>query len=147
MENKETKTLSIQKVIVIVGIIVMAVWLISTLINNNNTKNKYDYTYSESEIIAAAKKKALANSVIETNDLTWTTTKIVERDDYGRLIVDLQYEYTGSSSKGEVLVNIWEADNFYRCNIKTVRDSSNRDKLIQQIKDEGHWNQPISNNL
>ena len=145
MENKETK--SILRIIVIIGIIVMAVWLVSILINNNNIKSKYDYTYSESEIIAAAKKKALANSVIETNDLTWTTTKIVARDDYGRLIVDLQYEYTGSSSKGEVLVNIWEADNFYRCNIKTVRDSSNRDNLIQQIKEEGHWNQPISNNL
>ena len=132
------------KMLGIASIIVMVIWFIITIVQNNNN---YNYTYSESEIISAAKKKALSTSVIETDDLTWTHTKIVERDKYGRLIIDLQYEYKSSSSKGEVLVNIWEADNFYRYNIKTVRNSDDRDKFIKEIKEEGHWNQPIENNL
>lgn len=145
MENNKMKlnNNAITKIIVIIGIIIGAILLINTLIHND----KYDYNYSDSEIISAAKKKALTTSVIEDDSLVWTDTKIVERDKYGRLIVDLKYRYTGTSNSGEVLVNIWEADNFYRYNIKTVRDSSNRDKLIREIKEEGHWNQPISNNL
>lgn len=139
MENNNT----IIKIIIVIGIIIGAILLINTIKQND----KYDYNYSESEIISAAQKKALANTVINSNNLVWTYSKIVEKDKYGRLIVDLKYEYTGTSANGEVLVNIWEADNFARYNIKMVIDSSQRDNLIKEIKEEGHWNQPISNNL
>lgn len=147
MENNNNKinlnNNAIIKIIIIIGIIIGAFLLINTIRQND----KYDYSYSDSEIISAAKKKALITSIIEDSSLVWTDTKIVERDKYGRLIVDLKYMYTGTSNRGEVLVNIWEADNFYRYNIKIVKDSSNRDNLIKEIKEEGHWNQPISNNL
>lgn len=149
MENSNNKMKSnnnaiILKIIIAIGIIIGAVLLINNIIGQND---KYNYNYSESEIISAAKKKALTTSVINDDSLVWTDTRIVERDKYGRLIVDLKYMYTGTSNNGEVLVNIWEADNFSRYNIKVVRDSSKRETLIKEIKEEGHWNQPISNNL
>lgn len=138
----EEKNLIIGIVIVII-IIAVAV----LIVGNNNRNNNISSEYSESEIINVAKKKALTYSVIDDKSLRWTYEKIIARDEYARLIVDLKYTYEGTANSGEVLVNIWEADNFYRYRIKTVKDESNKNELIQEIKEEAHWNKPLSHGM
>ncbi len=130
---------------IVIVIIIIAVAVL--IVGNNNRNNNISSEYSESEIINVAKKKALTYSVIDDKSLRWTYEKIIARDEYARLIVDLKYTYEGTANSGEVLVNIWEADNFYRYRIKTVKDESNKNELIQEIKEEANWNKPLSHGM
>ena len=152
MEEKNSKKVIIGIIIIIFIIIVLAIFMI---LNNNLSKNPVNSTNEEQDIIT----KCINNyKFMDEEEMTNKKISIVNKDDYGRYLVMIEYDYyletTGEKLPKVAFITIYDvkADGTSKTEDPSVnlmgivggaKETTDINSYLQEEKEKNNWNKPI----